>query len=210
MNAALQLLVLFKTIEMKNLFAGITGFCVAMSSVVMVVVVCFLGYRYVFDGSNSSNRQESATQDVTMADAKNQSSANNAKPNSNFFVAVDNDDIREAKRMEKKRVARLLEEADRVLGKLPGGENYAGPTKIHSFDKISNEEKNRIWWEIASVASLSGGESITYTLTINQAMGVGKTYGTSTMEVFRLFREGATADWRTDMNPAEETSDDDS
>lgn len=191
---------------MKSIFAGITGFSIALSSVVIAIVVCVVGYRIVFnhDGPAAGriNEQQavanSGSNDPGSADSDLVDNGEAADPVApalqppTTMVMVDEDDFRQARDMHE------TESAELESGSRPG------PQKLKSLQLLPDEEKNRIWWEIASIATFHQGEEITYTLKITQAMRIARVYNTSALEIFQLFREGATAPWRTAVAPTEE------
>ena len=206
---------------MDKMFAGITGVCVVLCAVMITAMVAVVSFRVVFrpppeSGQLADNQvigeKDAWTPARTRRKPKDRlpNRAGNAeKTRRTMYVAVDEDDMMAARALEEKRMQELLDEADKLTGKK---EKKSSRKKLNNFKNLSDEEKNRIWWEIESVATrYSGEEQITFTLTFGQAARISRFYNTTVYEVFRLFREGAKADWRTPEAPpltGEETDED--
>lgn len=188
---------------------GIGTVCGAVSGLILVIVVSIVGLRVLIGpaelaaAASQPKTAEELEADPEFAGKKVQGIKLRGRMagESTFIVSVDENEFERARLLEKKRVQRLLDEADRLTGNKRNTNLDGEPPELFSFSNLPPEEKNRIWWEIADIASLRQEDAIRYTLTIVQARRIGKHYNTSVLEVFNLFREGANASWRTDYPP---------
>lgn len=83
---------------------------------------------------------------------------------------------------------------------LPHANGKASNTGNSLYD-LPDDEKNRVWWEIADASHRSGQVAFSYTLSIEQARPFAERYHVSVLEVFDFFRDGVDADWRTGTAP---------
>ena len=109
----------------------------------------------------------------------------------------------ESRAIRNREIDDLADAINKLTGNDPN-DGHPSRKRIRSFDNLSGEEKNRIWWKIAAVAATTKGEDTKYQLTTRQAMHISSQIGSSDLDVFKLFREGVDAEWRTDSPPAEE------
>ena len=120
------------------------------------------------------------------------------------IISVDEEEFRQAQLDEEQRKRRIREETERFIESRNDKKKARISDEIVSLSELAPEEKNKIWWEIAALSGRKNEDSVTYTLTFVQARKIGKLYQTSVLEVFRLFREGAKAEWRTPEPPTVE------
>ncbi|MGI9517187.1 MAG: hypothetical protein ACR2NP_09085 [Pirellulaceae bacterium] len=69
------------------------------------------------------------------------------------------------------------------------------PGTANPLFELSDEEKNRIWWEIAAVSERRGEVAYTYRLTTVTAGPLARKYGVSVLQIFDFFRAGVDATW---------------
>lgn len=158
----------------------------AVISLILVLVIAVAVNRG--DGANGSDAQDvSKTQNQTEQEPE---------------IAADKDHkLPESRAIRNRQIDDLANEINKLTGNDPN-DGHPSRKRIRSFDNLSGEEKNRIWWKIAAVAATTKGEDTKYQLTTRQAMHISSQVGSSDTDVFRLFREGVDADWRTDTPPA--------
>lgn len=115
-------------------------------------------------------------------------------------------ELPESRAIRNREIDDLADAINKLTGNDPN-DGHPSRKRLRSFDSLSDEEKNRIWWKIASVAATTKGEETKYRLTTRQAIHLSGQIGSSELDVFRLFREGVDAEWRTNTPPTEPDSD---
>lgn len=185
--------------ENSNSFAFLAGFLVAL--ILAFVAIGFL----VFSSSpanierqkvNLGNGSESQVKQAPLAnrlsaDETNAKVRSLEKPRSRNRIEVATDRPEEYPETFQKRLAKFH-------AYLKSNPKPDGPMDLFALD---DDEKNRIWWEIAAVARRGGAVAYRYTLTTEAALKIGEKYEVSVLHVFKFFRESATAEWRSEFPP---------
>jgi hypothetical protein len=63
------------------------------------------------------------------------------------------------------------------------------------FYDLTNEERNKIWWEIAGVGQRKRDEEMAFTIHPEQVNALARKYNCTTIEIFEFFRAGKNSDW---------------
>ncbi len=129
----------------------------------------------------------------------------------NSHLDISEDDVKnklpESRTLRQRRIADLQASLEK-LSRPQRGDDRPARKRLKTFETLTGEEKNLLWWKIASVAATTQGEGTRYQLTTRQAMQISSEVGSSDLDVFKLFREGVDADWRTDAPPPEMAAED--
>lgn len=204
---------------MAKAYAGIAGVCFVLCVIFVTVTVGVVSWRTIFGEHGQTSAAQANATNAATEDGQADSDPVpfrppavrpnlNAKQNpgkqvphlgepkdSKFYVMVADEDMRAAQE--------IAEEAARRLTTPNTAKKYPPQARV-DFSKFTDDEKNKAWWIIESYADRHEGESISYVLRINQAAIVASQFGVSVLEIFNLFREGSTAEWRTGEPPPEE------
>lgn len=70
------------------------------------------------------------------------------------------------------------------------------------FILLSDEDKNKFWWEIAKAATRQRGDDIVFHLDSLTANKLARRFNCTPIQVMEFFRDGANAKWLT-LNPDE-------
>ena len=215
---------------MNKTATAIVSLCVAICAILLTVLLGFYTVQVVSNsfGSQSNpkgnGRAELNDPAVNGADRNRAVDNNNQRrpadrpanpviPLNSLAVFVADDDMEQAAMLAAIEEAQLSDRVEELLGNRNPNDTKTNPrdlltgeNKPHPLRSMSDEEKNRVWWEIAEIAQLHPGDEVKYTLTIVRARSIARKYQVSVLDVFNHFREGANASWRTITSPL---SDDD-
>ncbi len=63
------------------------------------------------------------------------------------------------------------------------------------FILLSNEDKNKFWWEIAKAATRQRGDNIVFNLDTKTANKLARRFNCTPLQLMEFFRDGADAKW---------------
>lgn len=70
------------------------------------------------------------------------------------------------------------------------------PTALaNHFARLTNEQKNELWWKIADESTRKQGEEVTYVLDAGTAIRLAREIGCSEDQLKRFFYEGPRSNW---------------
>ena len=143
------------------------------------------------------------------ADPTATQSSRSQKSHLDFDISEDDvkNKLPESRTLRQRRIADLQASLEK-LSRPQRGDDRPARKRLKTFESLTGEEKNLLWWKIASVAATKQGEGTRYQLTTRQAMQISSEVGSSDLDVFKLFRQGVDADWRTDTPPPEMAAED--
>ena len=160
---------------MKKTEKRIVAFCIILSAIIFLAAVSVFSFHLI-------STTVAARSDLFTSGKKSAVSANEEPATLSE---------------EEQRLQDIFDEIDSLRKK----QRKAHTGKVGSFDELTNEEKNRIWWKIVSIAQKVGDDPVQYKLTVPQAMRISDRYGPSELEVYLFLREGSQATWRTERSP---------
>ncbi len=216
---------------MNKTATTIVSFCAAICAILFTILLGFYTVQVVSSSfgsqSNPKGNDRAELNDPTVdgadpnraVDNNNNNQrrpANPAIPLNNLAVFVADDDMEQAAMLAAIEEAQLSDRVEELLGNRSPSDTKTNPrdllngeNKAHPLRSMSDEEKNRVWWEIAEIAQLHQGDEVKYTLTIVRARSIARKYQVSVLDVFNHFREGAAAPWRTITSPLSDDAEDD-
>ncbi len=161
-----------------------------------------LAILVIFVISRQTDQPQAGNPNGSAATRSAESQKNNLSPD------ISEDDVKnklpESRTLRERRIAELQAALEK-LSSTQRGDNRPARKRLKTFESLTGEQKNLLWWKIASVASTKQGGGTRYQLTTRQAMQISSEVGSSDLDVFKLFREGVDADWRTPTPPPEIT-----